>query len=85
MILEEENERVRKFDGVLAPDRGSEGDIETGENAEGAVTISLVLWLLGIGIKISSIGASDGVTRSVGVNCDRADRRKPEQSYKQKK
>jgi hypothetical protein len=47
MILEEENERVRKFDGVLAPDRGSEGDIETGENAEEDVTISLVLWLRG--------------------------------------
>ena len=58
MILEEENERIREFDGVLAPDRESEGDIEIGENVEGDVTISLVLWLLGIGIKEGFIGGS---------------------------
>ena len=40
MILEEENERVRGFDGVLAPDRESEGDIEMGENVEGDVAMS---------------------------------------------
>jgi hypothetical protein len=46
LILEEENERVREFDGVFAPDRQSEGNIEMCENVEGAVTISLVLWLV---------------------------------------
>lgn len=58
MILEEENERVREFDEGLAPNRELEGDIETGENAEGEVIDSLVLWLLGIGIKEGFFGAS---------------------------
>jgi hypothetical protein len=48
MILGEENERVRKFDGELAPDLESEVDIEIGENVEGEVYIPLALWLLGI-------------------------------------
>ena len=58
MILEEENERVREFDEGLAPNRELEGDIEIGENAEGEVIDSLVLWLLGIGIKEGFSGVS---------------------------
>ena len=58
ITLDEEYERVREFDGVLAPDRELEGDIEIGSRVEGEANISLVFLLSGIGIKEGFIGGS---------------------------
>ena len=74
MILGEENERVRKFDGELAPDLESEGDIKMGENMVGEV---LVLWLLGTGVKEGSIGVS--------IYCDCANRGKITEAHDKQK
>jgi hypothetical protein len=43
ITLEEEYERVREFDGVLVPDRESEGDIDIGAKVDEDATISLFL------------------------------------------
>jgi len=50
-MFEEEAERVRGCDGVLAPERGSEGEADIGVKTEGELTISFVLWPFGIGMK----------------------------------
>jgi len=42
-IFDDENDRAREFDGVVSPDRESEGDIDIGVNGEGEAIISLLL------------------------------------------
>jgi hypothetical protein len=50
MALEEEKERDRWYEGVFAPERESEGDVEMGEYVGGEVIISLLFGCIGIAI-----------------------------------